>query len=300
MTRIQVDISARLVGHRGAIYALEISSTGKIYSGGGDGLLVCWLPEDYETGVLVAKIPEPIYAIKLSADEQSIWAGTMNGGLYNIKLDGSGLYRGVSHHRKGIFDIVDLDDVVITAGGDGKVSLWDSARHVVVQSCQLSHKAIRSLCFLDSERLAAGASDGKIYTLKSDCSFVLNSLVAHEPSVFCLKRDQETLFTAGRDAQIRTWSLFNLKNEKTIAAHNVTVNDLALHRSLPWLLSASRDKTIRLWNRETMQLLHVFDQSKYLMHTNSVNAVSWLDDQHFVSCGDDGLILIWKIDSLNT
>lgn len=300
MPQFEVNIIARLVGHQGAIYAIEHSSSGEIFTTGGDGLIVRWPLDDRENGILVAQVPEPIYSLCLSLDEKSLWAGTMNGGLYNITLDGSGLYRGVEHHRKGIYDIIDLDDVVITAGGDGKVSLWDAQRQVVVQSCIVSQKAIRSLCVLNSDSLAAGASDGNIYILSSNCSHVETSFDGHQPSVFCLKRDRERLFSAGRDAQIKTWTLDDQTLQKNIAAHNVTINDLALHPKSPWLLSASRDKTLRLWESQNFELLHVFDQSKYLMHTNSVNAVSWLDSQTFISCGDDGLALIWSINTPQT
>lgn len=56
------------------------------------------------------------------------------------------------------------------------------------------------------------------------------------------------------------------------------------------LLSASYDKTIRLWDASSGKILHILRS-----HTDRVNAVAWSPDgKHIASASDDSLVHIWN------
>ena len=60
-------------------------------------------------------------------------------------------------------------------------------------------------------------------------------------------------------------------------------------------LSASHDKTIKLWNIASGQPVRTFADP--YGHTDLVNSLVLVDDQHFLSASDDGMIKLWNIES---
>ncbi|PSR03495.1 MAG: hypothetical protein BRD50_05840 [Bacteroidetes bacterium SW_11_45_7] len=60
--------------------------------------------------------------------------------------------------------------------------------------------------------------------------------------------------------------------------------------------SASRDKTVKLWDAETFELLKVLDNKKFEGHVHSVNKLLWSHEHDLlISCGDDRSVIIWKV-----
>ena len=65
-----------------------------------------------------------------------------------------------------------------------------------------------------------------------------------------------------------------------------------------WFASASRDKSIKIWDPRNFKLLKVIDASKKGMnaHINSVNKLLWLSyNNYLVSASDDRSIMVWEI-----
>ena len=61
---MQVTRLHNLKGHRDAIYSLQPSAAGNIFfSAGGDGMVVQWDLNDPETGHVIARLPNSIYAL---------------------------------------------------------------------------------------------------------------------------------------------------------------------------------------------------------------------------------------------
>ena len=149
------------------------------------------------------------------------------------------------------------------------------------------------------DRLAVGASDGKVYLLDRLALSLLDFAPAHAPSVFALafSRDGEYLFSGGRDASLSRWRVLDgsFTLEQNVPAHLMTVNAIALHPSGDYLATASRDKTIRLWRSTDLKLLKVLEVVRDRGHVNSVNALCWLDEHTLITGGDDRRVLEWGV-----
>ena len=228
-------------------------------------------------------------------------AGNMDGGLHWIDRAAPDRSRNIQHHRKGVYDIARLGPHIFTAGGDGLLTRWDLAAARSVESIQLSHQALRCIAVSESRReLAVGSSDGSVYFLDAESlEQKLTLEKAHQSSVFCAVWTGEGLLTGGRDAMLRIWSSslltphFSLLQE--LPAHWFTINHLAFSPDGKWLATASRDKTIKIWDAATLELLKVVDTLRYGGHTHSVNRLLWLADGTLVSCGDDRAVMWWAI-----
>lgn len=74
------------------------------------------------------------------------------------------------------------------------------------------------------------------------------------------------------------------------AAHEGPVTSLSLHDSGYYLLSASRDSTLKIWDLREGRLLFTMQS-----HIGPINAASFSKDGHFfASGGTDELVMVWK------
>ena len=81
------------------------------------------------------------------------------------------------------------------------------------------------------------------------------------------------------------------KTVQIIKDNTAPVNSIAIDRQGFLLASGSDDKTIKLWNLKTGQLLH-----KFLGHSAEVYAIAiTADGRRIISAGDDRTILVWNL-----
>jgi WD40 repeat protein len=321
----------RSEGHRAAVYALALGQSPQhVLSAGGDGWVVEWNAADPDIGQLVASVDARIFSLCSLPELGLILAGNMDGGLHWIDRQAPNRTRNILHHRKGIFDIARIGPHIFTAGGDGLLTRWDLAAARTVESIQLSHQALRCIAVSESRaEMALGSSDGSVYFLDTETLELKHTLEkAHANSVFTAAYGpqqpdnpiNQLFLTGGRDAMLRAWDFklqtsnsepqtpnselrtlnselqtSNFKLLTSRPAHWFTVNHLAFSPDGKFLATASRDKTLKIWDAATLELLKVVDTLRQSGHVNSVNRLLWLADGRLVSCGDDRTVMWWGI-----
>ncbi|OQR82733.1 hypothetical protein ACHHYP_15545 [Achlya hypogyna] len=132
---------------------------------------------------------------------------------------------------------------------------------------------------------------------------VVQTLTQHHGTIWTMKfsPDGARLVTGGQDAILRVWKvhagggpaprpLFLETPEQAYTGHTMPIVDVAWSRS-NFILSASMDKTVRLWHVSKDECLHVFQ------HPDSVPAVDFhpKDDRFFLSGCFDNKARIWNI-----
>ncbi len=290
-----INQCARFKGHNSAIYSLVELDQENFLSAGGDGWVARWSVKQEGDGKLLCDVKEQIFSIALHKDVLLI--GCMDGHLYQVDFSQGSDPRKIQYHKKGIFDILTLDHCILTAGGDGKIGVWDTDLNLL-EVLSISHHSLRSISISpDQSMIAVGASDSKIYLLDPG-SFSLISQInkAHDPSVFCTSFiNGNSLISGGRDARLKRWDVATGDMHDDINAHWYTINSLAVHPTQPILATGSRDRTIRLWNTDDMSPIVTLDQAQYDGHVNSVNTLLWNGSgSHLVSASDDRTIISWE------
>ncbi len=300
---IEVKKITQLTGHNGAVYALnEGEAKHFVLSAAGDGWVVQWDLAKPEIGRLIAKADRNIYAMcYVLRPFPLLVLGDMDGGIHWIPVKNPTAQTNISKHKNGIFDIQNIDNQIISIGGDGFLVRWDIEKQRAVDSIQLSNQSLRCMAFSPQRKeIAIGSSDRNIYILDAETLNLKTCIEsAHQNSVFSLQYspDGKKLLSGGRDALLRVWDIEkNFEMLISQPAHLYTINKIVFHQEKSIFATASRDKTIKIWNAETFELLKVIDTIKFGCHINSVNSLYWSPYNNWLISGsDDKSLMIWDI-----
>jgi WD40 repeat protein len=268
--KLQAKHLKSFTGHQSAVYALCSDGDGGFFSAGGDGMLVRWNLEEQD-GVLVARIPDNVYCLAFDETRGTLLAGTRKGELFVITdiLSATPIVKRFEAHVKGLYKLMVTDDGYVSSGGDGHILFWDR-QFQIVGKINNSPESTRALCYDHEYNLWAGSSDKAIRIYNRDLQ--LQSIqYQHTSSIFSIcALPSGRMISGGRDATLRVWE--NTQNHE-----------------------GSIDKTVKIWDANSMELLKVLDAGKLSMHSSSVNALFWLDDYSLVSAGDDKKIFVFEL-----
>lgn len=303
---ILIDKISDYTGHNAAIYSLSLTgSDDYFYSVGGDGWIVKWpLTGSVLDGVLVGETGGKLFSLAISPSNQLLIAGDIHGDLFWIDIISKKILGRSTFHKGSIFDICVIDSSrIITVSGDGYICLWDTDQRLPLLSKKLSSQGLRCASFdPETGNLFVGASDNNIYILDID-DFEEKYIIyqAHENSVFALNYIPSIgLVSGGRDAHLKMWNSIDFMVYHDVPAHWYTINKILNIPELNLMVTASRDKTIRLWDSTTKELLRTLDVQKG-GHFNSVNTLLWNSVHNILlSAGDDRVIRKWKIAKQNS
>lgn len=300
---IQVSKIAHHLGHKGPVYTLENGiEPNSFLSAGADGVLVQWTLGSKD-GIALASFPDAVFVLKklvFSDGGILLLAGCKNGMLYFFDLKSNTLLKAIQHHDSSVFSITQNKDFIYTGDGSGKICKWNSSMELVAEK-QIALKSIRSLIIINNGNdIAAACSNHDIFILDLNLNLV-ETLKGHSSSVFSSAYNQtkEILYSVGRDAQLIKWNRGDGQEALKINAHLYPIHHLSICPNEKFLATGSMDKSIRIWDSETLQLLKVIDFEKRQAHTSSVNQVLWMNNNTLVSCSDDRSVQVFKIEEVD-
>lgn len=145
----------------------------------------------------------------------------------------------------------------------------------------------------------SAASDATIRIYDYEIQSQVAMLRGHTHSVNCLVWGKETLYSGSSDMTIKSWNSSNKTNPfdfpeftctKTYIGHEHLISYLLNIKDTDFLISCSRDKTIRLWDKS----------SGYNKRTISGVNEDWIraidcNAKHLVSAGNDRNIFVFDL-----
>ncbi|MFN4971622.1 MAG: WD40 repeat domain-containing protein [Bacteroidota bacterium] len=300
MKRISVAKIAHFSGHKGAVYTLCKSVNDYcIYSGGDEGYVAEWNIETKGDGKLVVQTPRPVYSLCADRADMKLYCGTASGNLHVVDLISGSEIRNLEAHINGLYDIQQTEENLITAGGDGRICVWRKSDMALLYACHSSDKSARVIALHPNQhQLAVGFSDYKVRIYRLSDLSPISTLDAHNNSVFALSYSDNGsyLLSGGRDAMLKRWKVQDTYSlEHDIPAHTLHIKSIAFCPDHSLFATTSMDKTIKLWNSATMQLLKVIDKPRNDSHINSINKLLWMNNHTIVTCSDDRQIMAFEL-----
>lgn len=294
----------QLKGHSGSVYALENGMEPHLFfSAGGDFFVVQWNLQTLDAGEVIVKAPAIIYSLRLIPSQNTLLIGTATGGFHVIDLNTRKEIRLLQYHQQGIFDIQysEKNNLLVLAAGDGVISLCRLSDFSLIKQIKLCDQKLRSVTFNSSEnKIAVGCGDGKVVLISIENLSVENSIQVHKENWSCNTvkfLSDQLLLSGGRDAIMNVIAIEdnNLVVSEIIAAHNYAIYDIKLSPDGNYFATASRDKSIKIWQTKNYQFIQKLDAEKSGGHINSVNKILWSPyHEYIISGSDDRSLMVWE------
>ncbi|MEJ1238828.1 WD40 repeat domain-containing protein [Chryseolinea sp. T2] len=306
MLKVQVDKLHTLTGHNQSVYALQPSSKlNVVFSAAGDGMVAMWDLEQPESGHLVARLSNSIYALHFHQPSNLLIAGHNYDGIHLLDWEERKEVGSLQLTGAAIFDIQSLGQYLFIATGDGTLIKVDCRSLTIVGTKQLlSQKSARTIAVnAHTGEVAVGYSDHFIRVYSADDLSLIREWRAHQNSVFTLRYDAAgtRLFSGSRDARLKAWNVqskYGLQQE--VIAHLYAINHLDLSPDGKHFVTCSMDRSVKVWGTDEMRLLKVIDRARHAGHGTSVNKVLWTSfHQQLLSASDDRTISVWNINFEN-
>ena len=275
--------------HAGAIYSLAFDGQ-FVYSASADHYVTRW---NIETGIqdkFAIRFDKPVYTIH--TEKSRLFAGCNNGDLHVFDLQSRQEVKFFTQHRAAIFSMCVNSRVNHFYAGDaeGNLSIWDIDTLKLLSFLPLGCGKIRDIGLSESnEHILIAAANGQLILLESNTLNEVDRFLAHNEACTSVLSFDDQVLTGGKDAYLRLWSSGG-EMIKAIPAHLFAVYRLIdMNGSL---ISASRDKTIKVWTKN-LELIQRLDAESG-GHSHSVNDIISISKDAFVSCSDDRRIIIWE------
>lgn len=272
--------------HDGPVYALAISEN-MVFSGSSDRTV--------KSMDLTHGIVQP-FTVRSEVSPISLWAissallaiGYLNGEFYLINPQNRSTIFEYHFSGDGVFSLYSFNDTELYIGlGSGRLAILDFVRLDWIYLEQLSTDKIRAIVYDSNAQCCyLGAKDGELVVFDVNNYGVNLRWHAHDGGVNSLLfTSTNQLVSGGKDGHIRVWK--GHKCIHSIPAHRGVV--YGLQEIGNRVVSCSRDKSIKVWDMETLKPLQ-----KLTFHRQSVNLLVQQNAHSFVTASDDHRIAHWE------
>lgn len=289
---------AELSAHSGSIYALcEGEKEHLLYSGGGDGQIGLWSLKDFSPQAFSVKCDSPIYSLFFIKNKNLLCIGTGKGELSIINsIEKKEIYSS-SLHNGNIFCLhyTEENNLLFSGSSDGKVMFWNLNDFKVEQILSLSNEKIRCLKSI-GKYLLVGTSGGELIQIEISSGAVVNRKTTHKGGLYSMVVASDSLlYTSGMDGLIKTINLDSFSIVSETPAHNFSIYSMTESPNGTKIASSSRDKSIKIWEKENLSFIEKMDFKSHFGHKNSVNILLWHSFRNYlISAGDDKKIMVWE------
>ncbi|XP_009914446.1 WD repeat-containing protein 88 [Haliaeetus albicilla] len=229
-----------------------------------DNTVKAW---DMETGKIVWTVEHEgiVTSCNISCDGRYVVSGSdKENTVYVSDARSATLVAHIQGHHKSTITrcCFDPDNQRVTSVSyDKTIKLWDMITRSTSITINEGHSnAISDCCFTsDGHYLCTASWDKslKIWDIKTEefrCHEPVSLNEGHEGSVSsCLfSQDASLVVSGGYDNTIAIWDTDAGYKKLSLKGHLDWVTDVAISKNKKWILSASKDSTLRLWNIEKM------------------------------------------------
>ncbi len=278
--------------HAAPIYSLCEHNNGFL-TGGADKIATLW-NTDLENQPLQIKTDFGIY--HLNYNNNLLYIGQSKGSCHIIDLKQKKEVALLHAHKNGVYKSIITNERIFLLGGDGKMSVWDKHTNKHIKTLTIGEGKLRDAVIINDEIFIAG-SYGKITSVGTTELTITKSYYCGEDHLYTLLPHPEKkhmIFCAGKDANLY---VLNTKKEESIQfpAHNFGIYKICHLAPNNVIASCSRDKSIKLWDCNSLDFINKVERTGANGHTGSINNILWnKPEQQLISVGDDKRIISWQ------
>lgn len=182
---------------------------------------------------------------------------------------------------------------IVTTGADGTMKLWDANSHSLVRTIELDDGPATAMA-ISGRRALTGHANGKVVLWDIDRAEKIATVHRNEANIWSVAftGDQNRFATASHDWKVTLWDANQPSAPLTVLdGHENAVQALAYAPQQLLLASGSADKTVRVWNLDTLSL-----KRSYSGPRDFVTSLAFSQNGKLLAAGAlDGRIHIWSV-----
>lgn len=298
---LEIKLRHSLKGHKGPIYALcKGTQPNSVISAGADRQVIEWNLDSGE-GRLLANAAATVMSLLYLEETGLLLIGQTEGGVHVIHLEEKKEIKYLKGHTSYIFDILylPLKEELVFSSADGSISVWSSTTFERLYAHSYAQMKLRKMD-LNQEGNAIALSRGdNCISLISTKDYVEKRRIETTASVNVSRftPDGKYLLAGDKMAHLHKIRISDGEILSSLPAHYWAIYDICFSPTSNYFATASRDKIVKVWEAESMQVLQRLEGRKAEAHTHSVNSLYWEHENTLVSAGDDGLVRSWELKS---
>lgn len=294
-------IAKVIAEHSAALYAVtSIPDKNLLLTGGADKIVASWDLTTFENTPFSIKTNSAILNLSYIEEKQELLIGLFNGNFHVIDIATRKEIKFVPFHKTGLFSTyIDTEKKQLVLGsGDGTYSIWDYTNYTLLDKGKLSHGKIRCIEKVENNYIL-GTSEGALVKV-NDTDYKVTIVQQFKEgnginSMLYLNK-KDTLICGTKNAYLTAFHLSSQKEIFSFPAHNWPIYSIA-DIGKNQIATCSRDKTIKIWSTQSLDLLHRMDWKSHRSHTHSVNNLHFIAaTNQLISIGDGKRIVIWNLD----
>ncbi|XP_055351379.1 U3 small nucleolar RNA-interacting protein 2-like [Paramacrobiotus metropolitanus] len=207
------------------------------------------------------------------------------------------MLRGHSGHKLSATCVTSDGKFIFSGGKEGSLIKWSmEAKKVLLRilrdkSEALGHSgAITSLSLSSDSKFLASAATDKLIKIWLTAGFELyHTFKGHRDIVsgVAFRMGTHQLFSCSHDRNVKVWNAAEKSYVETLFGHQHAVTGIDSFHKERCVTSGGQDASVRIWKiLEESQLV-------FQLPSGSIDCISLVDDEHFVTGDDGGNVALW-------
>ncbi|KAF1945294.1 WD domain-containing protein [Clathrospora elynae] len=249
----------------------------------------------------------PLTSVAVSSYSGTVFAGCWDKSIWSWSISTRKPAKRFQGHGDFVKAVIAFTlhgkDVLVSASQDASIIVWDVATGGKLHTLKGHTRGILALALdpadyepsKDSVMVFSAGSDREIRRwaigLTTASELQPSPIIAHETSIDALHFDSDgDLWTASADKTAKCLSRGREWEEDSKFEHPDFVRDVAVDEDGGWLLTACRDEHVRVWDKGSGKLHHIFSG-----HFEEVTGLLLLSKQRLISVSIDATVRLWSL-----
>jgi len=143
----------------------------------------------------------------------------------------------------------------------------------------------------DGKFLASGDAGKQIYIWEADSMNKIHSFKGHRDAISGLvfRRGSHTLYSCSWDRSVKIWEVDEKAYVETLFGHQDRISAIDCGSRERCITAGGRDGTVRVWK--------IAEESQLVFNgpATSIDSVKLLNEEHWMSAGEDGHLATWGV-----
>ncbi|KAG6857516.1 hypothetical protein H0H87_002141 [Tephrocybe sp. NHM501043] len=215
----------------------------------------------------------------------NLWTGSRVGkaGDREVKGEVKSVLRG---HEGGVLDLRIDDHWIVSCSKDAVIRVWDRDSLQVVRTLRGHEGPVNSIG-IQNGRVVSASGDGKMILWDIASGERIRTFEGHDRGLACIEFKGDYIISGSTGCCIKKWSAVTGDLISSFVGHDALVRALSFDPNSGLLVSASYDKTVKLWDFATGKLIREFKGT----HSSHIFDVKF-DVSRIVSASHDHKIVI--------